>query len=490
MPENRWVRITLLTALLLLAGLAVSAALLLSSEADDEDHGLESLRALIPPELRREQHPLPETGNAYDYWQRAETLLRPAEGQHLQELLRQCRVRGEALPTGAAMQRVEAHLRGNAAALALLEQSLEQPRLVLPFDDEATQVGGLREGLRLWELQAMIALKRGRPAAAWAAWQHLLAAVALLRSAERGLADDLIAIRLLMVASYGLRELLATDQLAPALLEDIVAELASCDAACQRDFSRLLPRQAAEFARRLARTPSAGGAFAKHHAEHVEHMLREVWGTTPAALPEHRFFELFGRKGQVLDRAATMREACTILVQMRAHESDPWPRLRNWLRGPASRGRRIHDRVGPALRAIDPMGGILHGMMDAGGEGLAAAERRLVELLEESDNVVGLLLLAYAFGPETWLVYLEDDTEALARLRLLRFAFALRLAAARGTDPTDVRKPDDPFGTGPLHYDAQRRLVWSVGPDGEDDGGSFDERAFSSKSADVVLELP
>lgn len=65
----------------------------------------------------------------------------------------------------------------------------------------------------------------------------------------------------------------------------------------------------------------------------------------------------------------------------------------------------------------------------------------------------------------------------LATRETTRAIMALKVASLRdGSAPAALEDlPSapfiDPFGRGSLRYDRERRIVWSVGPDGEDDGG-------------------
>jgi hypothetical protein len=83
---------------------------------------------------------------------------------------------------------------------------------------------------------------------------------------------------------------------------------------------------------------------------------------------------------------------------------------------------------------------------------------------------------------------LRRETDALRRLTHL--GIALRLHALRQghypQDLTTLKLPadelGDPWGKGPLRWDAATRRLWSVGRDGTDDGGK--------RGKDQVLSLP
>jgi hypothetical protein len=84
-------------------------------------------------------------------------------------------------------------------------------------------------------------------------------------------------------------------------------------------------------------------------------------------------------------------------------------------------------------------------------------------------------------------------TRALVALRLYEMRHG-RLPESLGAlvDEGIVETvPVDPFSGEPLRYSRERRVVWSVGPDGEDDGGWLGEGERGSFSAeDYVLRLP
>jgi hypothetical protein len=73
----------------------------------------------------------------------------------------------------------------------------------------------------------------------------------------------------------------------------------------------------------------------------------------------------------------------------------------------------------------------------------------------------------------------QAELEALAERRATRFLLQ------RILDPA-AKPPFDPFGAGPLRVDERRRVLWSVGSDGVDDGGTG---PVGKKRKDIVWQL-
>ena len=92
----------------------------------------------------------------------------------------------------------------------------------------------------------------------------------------------------------------------------------------------------------------------------------------------------------------------------------------------------------------------------------------------------------------------RDSTTALLGAAEVGLALAA-YHAEHGTYPDSLAEletagwdlPNDPFGGGPLHYrtEGDGFVVWSLGPDMDDDGGRpFDEAAFESQAFETPEE--
>lgn len=126
------------------------------------------------------------------------------------------------------------------------------------------------------------------------------------------------------------------------------------------------------------------------------------------------------------------------------------------------------------------------------GHRLTAAEtQHLKRWIRANPNPIGrqfasiMTSTADAFG--------EADRKSEARRRLTLTGIAVRQAFLKTKKmPASLeavfwkgKVPGDPFGSGPIRYDAKSRRLWSVGADGRDDGGKG--RPNAAKPDMVVL---
>lgn len=123
-------------------------------------------------------------------------------------------------------------------------------------------------------------------------------------------------------------------------------------------------------------------------------------------------------------------------------------------------------------------------------------ETIILDYLRKNPNPVGRQLADISAGTYDTLEESERRQDAINRMAIT--AFALRLAALRdGKLPPAMDAlvasgllpaiPSDPFAKGSIRYDPARRVLWSVGIDGKDDGGKG--RSFTM-TPDVVIALP
>ncbi len=119
------------------------------------------------------------------------------------------------------------------------------------------------------------------------------------------------------------------------------------------------------------------------------------------------------------------------------------------------------------------------------------------KIATEFDNITGK-------SGELWqqrLIWI--DRKRLSDRHGLRTLAALRLAESKlgqlpdkltGLIDAGILKslPADPFGVGPLRYDPQRRLIWSIGDNGTDDGGEGlpDDPIKRLSGKDIVWRIP
>jgi hypothetical protein len=117
-----------------------------------------------------------------------------------------------------------------------------------------------------------------------------------------------------------------------------------------------------------------------------------------------------------------------------------------------------------------------------GGKGFSKAELEDVRKgLSDQPNPLGRLVVAVMLPLLPQLI--DSSFRWRTQQEGLRTVLALRIWSSRngGKLPSGLnalvtsgvlpRVPPDPFGTGPLHYDPRRAVIWSVWSDGVDQGG-------------------
>ena len=115
--------------------------------------------------------------------------------------------------------------------------------------------------------------------------------------------------------------------------------------------------------------------------------------------------------------------------------------------------------------------------------------------LRKLSNPVGKLLIAQLSPADDHLML--SDRRSHADLGATRILLALAVYRHdRGSEPQTLQDlvqagllksvPMDPFGSRPFHYDPKRRLFWSVGPNGIDDGGYDPPTGVSLRARDYV----
>jgi hypothetical protein len=209
------------------------------------------------------------------------------------------------------------------------------------------------------------------------------------------------------------------------------------------------------------------------------YFLRKIAGLRPkgryaAALFGNLEPALFGKilrgHANLLDRHETAQTAGRVLKLFCESCTSPWE------------GRdALFEKVPEELTAAMP-----RSLLEAGNAEEEAREPSADEiaawrkLLSSTANPIGKSAVEMAFSLVPSLIALDRRTHAdhnAARVAVAAELYRRR----RNCEPPTLEAlvgegllpsvPRDPFGNGPLHYDPKRRLVWSVGENGKDDGG-------------------
>lgn len=456
------------------------------------------LRAMIPAEFRLPHKEIAPEDDMAVAWQEAQTRFLPLADDALLDTYAQIRNRDRPLPDPQQQVRIEAWLDSNAGALDLLIASLERPALRRPTRGGRPSVSMLRDAARMLTARSRLAAERGELARAWRDARSILRFAQRLRAAGGTTLDNLVAASLAGIALPHLRAILADPALDTSDLATMARDLMNLEQAWPESHTQQLRSLLSdELVHLLASTPTDGPAYTRHRGMTHAQLERLAEQTEIGEVPGNPFILRFARAEQVLDPAATMRLAGEFAQDLARRLERPWPALRAWLTEPDGIIAAHLRRVGPATEAIDPLRGMFEALLDQDAGDPAPTIAHMERLFTESDNIVGLVLVATFFDPRAWELAIATDLRALAKLRLLRLWAALRVAGLRDQSITAPTLPDDlgawpqdPFGHGPIRYDPERRLLWSVGADAVDHDGRYQDREWDRRAADLVLELP
>lgn len=130
--------------------------------------------------------------------------------------------------------------------------------------------------------------------------------------------------------------------------------------------------------------------------------------------------------------------------------------------------------------------------LKAGKKLTAAQERSILSYLKAHPNTIGEHSVAMATTLLPMFEESERRQEAFDRmtfaLLMLRQEELARRESNRAPLVLMSALPKDPFSNGTLRYDSDRRVLWSVGPDGRDNGGRATE--FFFLKPDMGINLP
>lgn len=118
-------------------------------------------------------------------------------------------------------------------------------------------------------------------------------------------------------------------------------------------------------------------------------------------------------------------------------------------------------------------------------------EQILLKELKSRPNFLGRELIEVSTSIFPSMEEAERRREAFGRMTYAALALRREEIARReaGSPSLLSALPKDPFSAKTLHYDSERRVLWSVGPDGKDDGGKGKEKTFFL-GPDLGIQLP
>ncbi|MCZ6795880.1 MAG: hypothetical protein O7J95_19910 [Planctomycetota bacterium] len=398
------------------------------------------------------------------------------EALALEETLHGVLEDGEPFPEGAARERLESWVQDNRKALLLFDAGSLRPRWAVP-EVGAAELDFEPSGLAFFDLMT---LKRLR------ARLH----------AERGALDD---------ATRSIEDLLRAGELVAGGEGLLVHHLAlgrNCQLAVLRDVRWLASRTevpAISLARvllRLARVSSVRAQLRR--ALDVElhrfilpsveamptdgdtsELAHTLLGDERDSIGVETLAAILEGHPAPFDRRDTEHLVSAHLAAIQGRLDEPWNAAA--VQGLDGENRVFLEKWPPALSPS--LARLFVTEEDADGESSdPEVIARACDALRGTANPAGRYVVASLFwwsGGGAGLVeaaFLADAerraTTALVALRLYlgrkgRLPDALDELVAEGILE---RLPRDPFGSGPLGYSRERRLMWSVGPDGGEDG--------------------
>ncbi len=422
----------------------------------------------IPPELLHRRTALPDERNAAVEWLRA-TPLTVKAGEALQVTLHSYWNVTLPPPNGERLESVQRWLAANREALGLVEASLTKTQAQWPVrrpEEFESTLSAVRQWVQARLAQAgQLAEKRAYTEAA----AHLLKTQRMatwVADGDGALIHYLVGVAAQTMVQQAIQKL-ALAEVPASVLEGLLKGLSATDhepevfcravkvefqdyALKETDFRKL----ADEWQKTAATSPDALKFVAP------EPMTRafQVF-LTPTLVAQHP--HPFDRERQI--RAAIPNYLRFLINGMSAWsdqvpEPDSEERIGQFLEDadailspvedePLPLNREAAERVRVAYNQFeDPMGRLFAALPSK----LEAIPARMFRLRAEREATRLLIALR------------------LFRLREQRWPNALpELVTKRYLD----KLPPDPFGEGPFGFDRARLLIWSVGVDGEDDGG-------------------
>jgi hypothetical protein len=446
---------------------------------------------LAPPELRERRIPIPDHENAYPLWLQAIRPLDEKLDQGLNDSIRDACKEDSSFPAGETGRKLEEWLAGHQEALDLADRGLARGRFQFPDwygrkDFEEVLFPFFYPGSMLYDLRvlrAKLLASRDDLRGAAEELRRLLRSAELLQDGGGSLIIYLTGTLRQVQAYQGIRRLARREGVPASLLEDLLSLLGPSEregerpAECVRaEFARFFLPLTVEAAPESADLRTLALAFAGE----LEGKKREDFVQGFCALLEGHPLP-FDRKETVI-LGARRFAYCLKNLKVPWGERNVWkePSLEEVARSWPSQLRPYQTGISPEEEALST------GKLDEARKALARIR-----------NPLGKSLLAggpFPKFPTKRLFRVRTDREATRAVLALR-VYALR----RGRLPDGLEAlveekilpalPADHFSGKPLAYSREKRLLWSVGPDGKEDGRSGLRKADGSRKEDV-FEVP
>jgi len=491
----------LVAAFLLTA--AAAAAQDVEPKNDAAPEGIDpELLECVPPELRYERVPIPAEKNALRLWQQADEKAVRADRFFEQLGVPEDRyddvISGDALfPSSEEGRPLRQWIEANTEALDLLRQGIARGQFQGPEVLGMAEMGSFAFLWRIEKLaranvtRAKMHAGDGEFDAAVEALAEVISLGEMLQAGGPSLREYLVGLALEERALATARWL-ASQRPAP---ESVALDLISAVAPAAKRDEALAQAFRWEF--------RGGFLWGLSLVPDAEREMREMRERLSREPPETReaVKAVIGEK-PMFDEPATVELAGSYYIRFLKSALGSWKDAdltveKDWEEEYKVFTDEWQQALQPLLQKVqeaETEGG------SVGLQSLSEDEReQMAQALRRLDNPFGKLLVNMMFPAQSTVVELSfrmrAEREATRAFLALR-AYDLR----KGRLPESLDElveekilpavPVDMFSGESLRYDAQRRLLWSVGPDGVDDGGESEPGQWVEGQPDLVLSIP
>ncbi len=442
------------------------------------------------PILRYKRVPLPDEENAFPLWKEAAGK-RVRAGEDLREALSKALDEYEPFPEGDDGRRLSEWMEKNAEALALFDAGIARGRCQFPEiegrDVDIPYLAPLRAAGRLKLVKAKLLAQNGNLDAAAGEITGIIRLGEMIAGGEGPLIHYLVAIAVQGYGTRGARWLARQEGVSAPALDRMIRSLENA----------ARPGDKFAAAMRVAFTCCAAPVLRELDdvlAKFFEHGLPQPFGE-PIDQETADMIKPIFTDPRLFDRADTLRLIGRLYAQVACDARSPWIER--------DTGRKAYwERFHKA--ATEDFVTIFTALVERVKKNEDLSDEDLRELVGPVKNPFGRLVTGLLVAADY--AALDRCFRTLADRETTKTVLALRLYELRhGELPADLNAlvtdgilaeiAADPCSSERLRYDRTRRIIWSVGENGKDDGGdATDERGKPAwnwwDGRDSVWELP
>lgn len=409
---------------------------------------------------------LPPENNAWTQWATALAHLSRPKDEDIDEAFRNAYDFDKALPTGKAGHKLEHWLDSKKEHLDALSKGIAIGGLQFPpfsMDDiRTTDLISLRNAARIKIAKARYMMRDRRFPDAATECVEAYRMGQMILDGDGALIHYLVGVAVKSIGLNGIRHLADSEDVPPGVLEDILAKL---------------PLASAE-------GPALAQTYRVELYNCIIPNLDKI--VKSASDPTHNLPIAITN---VLDKAATIKLAAGFFSRLVTNALSPWEKRDDKIEDDAN--AMLTQRGLDVATADDFLWNIAMSTFDAENEKAVKQWEQLGEIAKTHPNILGNVLVALIV-PAGDNIH-KRSVKVRVKTNLTRAYLGIRIYEKKnGHLPKSLPQlvsagllpqvPYDLFSGNPVLYSQQKRMLWSVGPDGEDHHGD--------KDYDVTMELP